>query len=100
MKPAARNLLMAFLVVIALPRPALAAATPRDLLTHGTDQYFWAADVVKSNDPDNPGEQTVLRLRTPGDGVQWRPFGEIAARAVSLSDRGSELLVLLEGGDW
>src|SRR5829696_6389815 len=124
MKPAARNLFVVLMFLAAAgvaaallsprapaaPAPSSAAAispapeTPapraRDLLARGTQDQFWAATVVPSRDRDTPGEKTVIRFRAPGDGLQWRLFAELAARAVEISDHGAELLVLLDNGDW
>jgi len=75
------------------------AATGRDLLAHGTDQYYWAADIAPTADLRAPGIHTLIRFRAAGD-VEWREIAEFAAPATALANRGSELLVVLAGGNW
>lgn len=100
MKTAARN---AFVVVAVLMLAALsprAKASPRNLLAEGTDQYFWSADVVPSAAGEPPGVKTTIRYRSAGDQLRWQTASELHAVPVSLSTRGSELLVVLENGEW
>ena len=80
------------------PAPALTGTY--DLLAHGNDKTLWVAEVLPNNDALNPRTRTIFKYRRDGDGANWRPIGDIAARVVGLSDRGSELIVLLENGDW
>lgn len=91
-------------------RGAFAATTPttvptpartvvRDLLAFGTEQRFWSADVIPFIQGKQSGTKTYLRVRAPGDS-QWKLITELEAPAVSLGNRGVELLVVLEGGDW
>jgi uncharacterized RDD family membrane protein YckC len=107
MKRAARNLILLCCVCLLAPSGAhvAAAGSPvappkmvRDLLAHGTDETFWCADVVPVTGQE-PGTRTLLRYRHAGDAL-WKSAGEFPVAATSLSNRGAELLVVLEGGDW
>jgi uncharacterized RDD family membrane protein YckC len=98
MKPAARNVLLVVALLLATISQAGAAA--RDLLAHGTDQFFWSADVVPTGPNEPQGSKTIIRYRTAGDQLRWKPASELAAQAESLGNRGDELLVVLEGGQW
>jgi uncharacterized RDD family membrane protein YckC len=85
------------------------AAAMRNLLAHGTEQQLWCADVVGprpglpgaglNSGPNAPAARTVIRFRTSGQS-QWTVIAEIAAPAVALDNRGSELLVVLASGQW
>src|SRR5439155_27071844 len=111
MKTAARKVLALCAVAVWLAlwpavgrgAPAAAPLPPppgsRDLLAHGTDQFYWAANVAPTPDPRTPGVQTSVRFRTPGD-VEWREIAQFEAPATALSNRGSELLVVMLGGQW
>ncbi|MEA2736000.1 MAG: hypothetical protein QOE14_2451 [Humisphaera sp.] len=123
MKPAARNFLVSIAVLglalcvvpamryaqgVAAPASApaaAAAATParsmvRDLLAFGTEERFWSADVIPlMQGKPSGGTKTFLRVRGPGDS-EWKGIGELDAPALSLAHRGTELLVVLEDGDW
>src|SRR4051812_25321347 len=108
MKPAARSdspvvrLAAAMLFCIASLAPLARAAAPaRDLLAHGTDQYFWSADVTPASPNDLPATvNTVIRYRTAGDMLRWQKAAELSAQPTSLANRGSELLVVLDDGSW
>ena len=80
--------------------PATAPATSsRDLLAYGTDDRFWSADVIPIIQGKTSSTKTFLRVRGPGDS-QWQSVGELEAAAISLANRGGELLVVLDDGDW
>src|SRR5439155_7182453 len=108
MKPAARNrflvvrLALAMLVMIAATASSARAAPPRrDLLAHGTDQYFWSVDVTPVAAGEMPaGVDAVIRYRTAGDQLRWQKAGELSAQPVALSNRGSELVIVLDDGSW
>src|SRR3982750_2061733 len=125
MKPAARNFILSIPAVVWLAvcvvatTSALRAATPppappppttapapaptsspvRDLLAYGTDQRFWSADIIPVVQAKTPSAKTFLRVLRARDS-QWRILGELEAPAISLANRGTELLVVLDGGDW
>jgi uncharacterized RDD family membrane protein YckC len=101
MKTAATKLFMPAVVLLVLFSPAVGrcAVVTRDLFAWGTDQLYWSADVVPSGDAHTPAAQTTIRFRTAGDG-EWRVIGEVAGPVTNLSNRGSELLVVLEDGQW
>jgi uncharacterized RDD family membrane protein YckC len=79
--------------------PATLRATTRDLLAYGTDERFWSADVIPVIQGKANATKTFLRVRGPGDS-QWQSVGELEAAAISLAHRGTELLVVLDDGDW
>ena len=43
---------------------------------------------------------TTIRVRTAGDQLRWSKVGELSESPVSISNRGSELLVVLDDGEW
>lgn len=120
MKPAARNALigvsllllaLASLAAVTIARAAQAAPSPaaaeaprpavRDLLAHGTDQVIWTADVVSRPGRANQiGISTQVRYRSAGDQQRWQAAAELSARPLSLANRGSELLVVTDDGEW
>ena len=108
MKPAARSdspvvrLALAMLMCVAALAPIARAGPPnRDLLAHGTDQYFWSADVTPAPPNELPATvNTVIRFRTAGDMLRWQKAAELSAQPTSLANRGSELLVVLDDGSW
>jgi uncharacterized RDD family membrane protein YckC len=121
MKPAVLKLLLSLTWLIALtarpglaapdapaeaPAPAASAAPspdpspPRNLFAHGTDRQFWTAEVLPAMDPQDRVDHTLIRYRAAGEGKRWHAGDPLAGRAVALSTRGSELLVLMAGGDW
>jgi uncharacterized RDD family membrane protein YckC len=101
MKPAARKFFLPSLLLMLLIAPALrAAAVPYELLAHGNAQGLWVAEVRPPQEPLTAGNRTIFRFRSHGDFANWLPLGEVAARVVQLSDRGSELIILLENGEW
>jgi uncharacterized RDD family membrane protein YckC len=117
MKPAARKFFLLFLasmfVLLIAPAPGARAAggtatVPYELLAHGNAQALWVAEVGPPQEPQSGGaagaaggaSRTIFRFRSHGDFANWQPMGEVASRVVQLSDRGSELIVLLETGEW
>ncbi len=107
MKPAARKTVIPAILLMLLIAPALRGATvPYELLAHGNAQALWVAEVRPPLEPQTAGSggaggsRTIFRFRSHGDFANWQPMGEVAARVVQLSDRGSELIVLLESGEW
>jgi uncharacterized RDD family membrane protein YckC len=114
MKIAVRKLrlLVLWLVAVVLvtcggsaPGASSAPASPpppggaRDLLTHGTDRDYWAANVAPDPDPRVTGAVTSIRRRAPGD-AQWHEIAQLATGATALGNRGNELLVVQAGGQW
>ena len=81
------------------PTTAPARSVVRDLLALGNEDRFWSADVIPFIQGKASGTKTFFRVRGPGD-PQWRLVAELEAPAVALANRGRELLVVLEGGDW
>src|SRR6266542_4378963 len=103
MRAAARKLLLIplFLIAAFIPRARAAdAESEPQLLAHGNSQILWVAEILPPQEPLARTARTVLRYRLVGDFANWRPTTEIPARAVQLSDRGRELIVLLENGEW
>src|SRR4051812_46184724 len=83
------------------PAPAVSGAdsNSRELLAHGTEQRYWAADVAPVARSRNGAVKTSVRYRSAGD-AEWREIAEFATPAIALADRGAELLVVLSGGQW
>src|SRR4051812_14282220 len=101
MKTAATKLFLPAVVLLVLLCPAVgrSAVVARDLLAWGTDQLYWSADVVPTGDVHTPGTRTTIRFRTAGDS-EWRVIGEFPTAATNLSNRGGELLVVCQDGQW
>jgi uncharacterized RDD family membrane protein YckC len=103
MKPAGRNFLVIIvaLLLFGATTPPGAPPTSRALHAWGTKDYFWSADSAADISADGaPGVVTKIRVRKAGDQLQWQDVGELAEMPVSLSNRGSELLIVLDDGEW
>lgn len=86
------------MTVLLLVCPASRGAPSQpQLLTHGTDDAYWIARVEPV--PETSGQRTVLQLRAKFDD-RWKLVGSIDSRAISLADRGTDLAVLLDTGQW
>jgi uncharacterized RDD family membrane protein YckC len=82
--------------------PAPASVSPqnfRDLLALGTDQLYWSADVVPVINRHETAAQTIVRVRSAGEAL-WKEVGAVAAPVSGLAHRGSELLLVLDDGQW
>ncbi len=80
--------------------PAVLAApnlTPT-LLSHSASGRLWMARIEAAADTGKV--TTTLMGRRIGADEAWRSYGQIQARSVALSNRGTDLIVLLENGDW
>lgn len=103
MKPAARKsnlVIVVTVLVFACVFATRASAATRALLAWGAGESFWSVDVnpqVPVATP--PNVITTIRLRQAGD-VQWHTSGELSETPASISNRGSELLVVLDDGQW
>jgi uncharacterized RDD family membrane protein YckC len=86
-------------LIAAAPVSSGADANARELLAHGTDQRYWAANVAPVPRSRTPAVKTSIRYRAAGD-AEWREIAEFATPAVALADRGAELLLVLSGGQW
>lgn len=104
--------LLASACVVALVPPAHAAdATAlnvRDVLVHGSSTMYWVARVEQETGsapiPASPAStsapvKSYIQSRLI-NGKDWSLVGRINARVISLADRGSQVAVLLESGDW
>src|SRR4051812_47073203 len=109
MKPAARNqnsILTRFVVATFLLSacgfaPEASAAT-RALHAWGAGDSFWFADVnpvPPNGSPAPAGVLTTIHVRSAGDGL-WRTVAELSETPISVSNRGSELLIVLDYGEW
>lgn len=78
------------------PWPVL--STP-NILAHGSEDHFWTArsEIVQEISP--PAEQTVIYVRNGGQST-WRRLLEIPARILDVGNRGGQLGILLDSGDW
>lgn len=81
------------------PGPARMVGQEQNLLAHGTDDSFWVGQILPGTTASGGEEQTRLCIRSAG-GSDWQHLTDLPARAVCLSNRGPQLAVLLEGGDW
>src|SRR5688500_15186058 len=105
MQPAAPKFLIlrAVALLIALSPAAASRAASRDevkLFAHGTDDRVWAARIAPKLDEKPPRDVTTVVSRGAGDEQRWKTLAEIPARAIAVTRRGGELVVLLDGGDW
>lgn len=76
-------------------------AQPSDLLAHGTDDVFWVAQVVTTNDGKQKHEETVIRARGIGGAqTRWVEVTRLNDRVINLASRGSDLVALLNSRDW
>jgi hypothetical protein len=75
-----------------------ARALAVEVLTHGTDDLYWIARVEPSP-PDQKIIRTVVQMRASG-AQRWRMLSKLDGRAVALANRGKDLAVLLETGQW
>lgn len=94
-KPAAPNG-----VVLA---PSVQAEVGRqDLLAHGSDEALWVAQIDQTKPglraEDVPEFLTTLHMR--GADGDWRKLTRVGKRVTSLANRGSQLAVLQEDGQW
>ncbi|MDB5301052.1 MAG: family rane protein [Phycisphaerales bacterium] len=71
----------------------------QDLLAHGTDDHLWVGYVSVPPFPKGATEQTRIAFRVANKD-EWEFLTNIGARAIGLANRGTQLAVLLEGGDW
>jgi uncharacterized RDD family membrane protein YckC len=95
-----RRAFFAFAVLLVGVAAPVAVAGPYDLFAEGAGEQLWTAQVVTNADKNLPGQRTIIRVRGAGESERWQQVAEIAAPALSLTHRGSELVVLLRGGDW
>jgi uncharacterized RDD family membrane protein YckC len=82
------------------PFAPIALAGTYDLFAEGGDERLWSAQHVPNADRNLPGKRTVVRLRGAGESERWKQLAELGKETSSLTHRGSELVVLLEDGDW
>ncbi|HEY1628253.1 MAG TPA: hypothetical protein VGF52_00245, partial [Tepidisphaeraceae bacterium] len=93
------------LIVFAVTLAGAVSAPPRTvsraLFAWGTSESLWSADVNPDISPDAPaGVLTTVRVRKAGDELHWVDVGELSEIPVSISNRGSELLIVLDDGEW
>jgi uncharacterized RDD family membrane protein YckC len=89
--------LLAVFCLLACAVQAHAAARP-ELIAHGTADHLWVANVVKDSTSPAPG--WVTRLQGRAIGQPWRSLGTLQGRVAALANRGGDLVVLFESGDW
>jgi uncharacterized RDD family membrane protein YckC len=75
-----------------------AIAAPRDLQAHGSDERLWLARVEPATQK-GAADITQLYVRVKNES-NWKRLEPISARVLSIGNRGSQLAVLLAGGDW
>ncbi len=72
---------------------------PPNFLAHGSDSQFWIARVELVPRTSPAVEQTVIYVR-PGGQATWRRSAALPARVVDIGNRGGQLALLLDNGDW
>jgi uncharacterized RDD family membrane protein YckC len=77
---------------------APSAWKPGDLQAHGSDDRLWLAR-VESVPGRTPSDITNVYLREKSDAT-WRRLDPLGMRVMGLANRGSQLALLLPGGDW
>src|SRR5688572_6596218 len=75
-----------------------AAATPPNLLAHGSDERQWLVRVDKES-PKSDVEVSSIFVRGESE-PRWTRLEPITARVVSLGNKDSQLALLLSSGDW
>jgi uncharacterized RDD family membrane protein YckC len=95
-----RSLPIAFTLLLLGSLAPLAGAGTYDLFAESGDERLWSAQHVPNADRNLPGKRTVVRLRGAGESERWKQLAELGKETASLTHRGSELVVLLEDGDW
>ncbi len=69
------------------------------VLAHGSAEHFWIARKEVAPDVTPPAEQTVIYVRNGGQ-TAWRRMTEIPGQIVDAGNRGGQLGLLLDSGDW
>lgn len=75
----------------------IASAAEQRLLATGDGDNIWLARLINDKNQSNPRTEIDVRL---GARDRWRQLTQIPANALSLSNDGSDFLLLLENGDW
>jgi len=78
------------------PAPVL---NPSDLLAHGSEDQFWIARVEPVPGAVPASLQTSIYVRSGGQAA-WQSASSVQARVIDIANRGSQLALLLESGDW
>ncbi len=91
------------LIVCLLPvlPGALAVAAPApapELIAHGTGDHLWVGQVMRDSTRTPPGFLTRLMGRSIGKA--WGTLGVVDGRVRALTNRGTDLAVLFESGEW
>src|SRR4030095_13993422 len=71
-----------------------------NLLSHGTGDTYWIAQVFPRRANEKLSEYTVIRGRQVGGDARWLEVARVQARVISIANRGNEVVALLDGGDW
>jgi uncharacterized RDD family membrane protein YckC len=92
--------LLGCLLALVATVQAAAQSVPQNLLAHGTGEMYWIAQVQSRRSGTKLDEYTIIRGRQVGGDARWPEIGRVPARVIALANRGAELAVLLESGDW
>ena len=94
---------------------AIAAPVERSLLAHGSDDEMWIVDVSAvppsdrdADDSSPAGAQSMILGRPPKNDRaagapprgEWVSYTTVPARVVALGNRSSQLIALLDNGQW
>lgn len=76
------------------------APVPPNLLAHGSPAYFWIASIgPNTGAPGKPALRTRIFSRATNK-PDWVHLSDLPAQAVGLASNGTQLAVLLRGGEW
>jgi len=74
------------------------APVPQNVLAHGSDAYFWVAYTGLDPNAAQPTQRTRIYSRAAAR--EWQHISDLPTRIKGLANTGTQLAVLLEGGEW
>ncbi len=97
--------LPAFLAVVLAITSTSFGDSNRDVLAHSAGDWAWfaqvsAAKASSSIEPLASGEETEILVHHNIPGEPWRPLPTLPGRATALASRMSQLVVLMNDGEW
>jgi uncharacterized RDD family membrane protein YckC len=91
------RILTSLIAVVLLAPAGSARAATREVLAQGSDQMYWIARIDQAS---NGAIATLIQSRRVADGGKWINIAQLSQPVVSMSNRGSQLAVVLESGEW